>query len=114
MTPKKPYWIELADNDNASVGIRKVNKKLPIATLVTAGVLILGGSLFANTNSEPSAVAQSTTTSPTTTSPTTMAPTTVTASTMIVKSSPTLSTPPIPTVTNAPVRGDENEDREDD
>ena len=57
MTPKKPDWFELTENGDAYAGIQKVNKKLPIATLVVAGAIILGGSIFTTANNEPSAVA---------------------------------------------------------
>ena len=57
MTSKKPEWFELTEGKSPSAGIRKINKKLPIATLVTAGAIILGGSIFATAQDEPSAVA---------------------------------------------------------
>jgi hypothetical protein len=101
MTPKKPDWFELTENGDAYAGIQKMNKKLPIATLVIAGAVILGGSLFANANNEPSAVAD-----------------TPTASQSIAAAQPSasVSTPtnntsavnslPVPTVTTTPQRGD--------
>ena len=60
MTPNKPEWFELSEADSASSGIRKINKKLPIAAIVAAGSIILGGALFANANDEPSASAATT------------------------------------------------------
>ena len=60
MTPNKPEWFELSEADSASSGIRKINKKLPIAAIVAAGSIILGGALFANANDEPSASASTT------------------------------------------------------
>ena len=60
MTPNKPEWFELSEADSASSGIRKINKKLPIAAIVAAGSIILGGALFANANEEPSASASTT------------------------------------------------------
>ena len=108
MTPKKPDWFELTENGDAYAGIQKMNKKLPIATLVIAGAVILGGSLFANANNEPSAVAD-----------------TPTASQSIAAAQPSasMSTPtnnssavnslPVPTVTTTPQRGDgDHEGRE--
>jgi hypothetical protein len=108
MTPKKPDWFELTENGDAYAGIQKMNKKLPIATLVIAGAVILGGSLFANANNEPSAVAD-----------------TPTASQSIAAAQPSasVSTPtnntsavnslPVPTVTTTPQRGDgDHEGRE--
>jgi hypothetical protein len=58
MTPKKPDWFEITEGGDAYAGIRKVNKKLPIVTLIVAGAVILGGSVFATANNEPSAVAE--------------------------------------------------------
>ncbi len=58
MTPKKPDWFELTENGDSYAGIQKINKKLPIATLVVAGAVILGGSIFANANNENSIPAQ--------------------------------------------------------
>ena len=57
MTPNKPEWFELSEADSASAGLRKINKKLPIAAIVAAASIILGGALFANANDEPSASA---------------------------------------------------------
>ena len=107
MTPKKPDWFELTENGDSYAGIQKMNKKLPIATLVIAGAVILGGSLFANANNEPSAVAD-----------------TPTASQSIAAAQPSasVSTPtnntsavnslPVPTVTTTPQRGDRDGDHE--
>jgi hypothetical protein len=58
MTPKKPEWFELTEEGNSYSGIKRIDKKLPIITLVVAGAVILGGSIFANANNEPSAVAE--------------------------------------------------------
>lgn len=60
MTPKKPEWFEIAEGDDASAGIQKVNKKLPIAALAAVGVIIAAGAVFANVSEEPSATADST------------------------------------------------------
>ena len=57
----KPEWFEITENQTPSTGLRKVNKVLPIATLVVAGGLILGGSIFANANNESTSVTQSST-----------------------------------------------------
>ena len=63
MTPKKPDWFEMTESGDSYAGIKKVNKKLPIATLVVAGAVILGGSLFANANNESPAIAETPTAS---------------------------------------------------
>ena len=90
MTPKKPDWFELTDGENSPAQVRRINKKLPIAAVAAAGVIIVAGSLFANANDEPSASA-------------TGFPTpTTTASGM--------NSLPVPTVTNDPKRGDGDHD----
>ena len=58
MTPKKPEWFEMTENGDSYSGIKRVDKKLPIITLVVAGAVVLGGSIFANANNEPPAVAE--------------------------------------------------------
>jgi len=84
MTPKKPDWFELTENGDAYAGIQKVNKKLPIATLVVAGAIILGGSIFTTANNEPSAV--------------------------VSTPSVTSQSLPSPTVTSIPQRGEREDD----
>jgi len=128
MTPKKPEWFELTEAGDSYAGIKKVNKSLPIATLVLAVAVILGGSVFATTNNEPAAVADtptasqsmaatqsaaSTSSTNTNSAPATIAPTT--------KSSSGINALPVPKVTTTPQRGEggegrenEHEDREDD
>ncbi|QLL23112.1 hypothetical protein DLE03_01770 [Actinobacteria bacterium IMCC25003] len=98
MTPKKPDWFELIEGGDSYAGIKKVNKKLPIATLVVACAVILGGSLFANANNGAPAIAETPTAS---------------QSVAASVSSPSATTSqsnslPVPTVTSAPQRGDDN------
>jgi hypothetical protein len=102
MTPKKPEWFELTEGNDAYAGITKINKKLPIATLAMAGAIILGGSLFATANNEPSAVAET----PTASQSVAAAQTSTVAP----------AAPAAPIVAAAPQRGDdrEHEDRSDD
>lgn len=100
MTPKKPDWFELTENGDSYAGIQKINKKLPIATLVVAGAVILGGSLFANANNEPSAVAN-----------TPIASQSVAAVSSPSSTASQVNSLPAPTVTNIPQRG-EREDHE--
>ncbi len=54
--PKKPEWIHIADTDNA-VSIRKVSKTLPVLALGSALMIVGAGVVFAQTNSERTAVA---------------------------------------------------------
>jgi len=120
MTPKKPEWFELTESGDSYAGIKKVNKRLPIATLAVAAAVVLGGSIFATTNNEPSAVAdtpaasqsvaasQPSATNSATTSYTAPAPVAVAN-----KKSAGVNSLPVPTVTNVPQRGDdEHEGRE--
>ena len=110
MTPKKPDWFELTDGENSPAQVRRINKKLPIAAVAAAGVIIVAGSLFANANDEQSAVADSPATSqsaPTTGNTQTSASTL--PQTPVAKASAKNSLP-MPTVTNAPKRGDGDHD----
>ena len=66
MTPKKPEWFELSESDNPAQGIRKVNKKVPLTVAAAFGAMIVAGSVFANTQSEPAAVAETPITTQTT------------------------------------------------
>lgn len=120
MTPKKPEWFELTESGDSYAGIKKVNKRLPIATLAVAAAVVLGGSIFATTNNEPSAVAdtpaasqsvaasQPSATNSATTSYTAPAPVAVAN-----KKSAGVNSLPVPTVTNVPQRGDDDDDDDD-
>ena len=109
MTSQKPEWFELTEKGDAYAGIQKVNKKLPIITLVVAGAVILGGSIFANANNEPSAVAETPTASQ---SMAAAATSSTIAATPSTNSSQSASLP-VPTVTNAPQRSEgDHEGRE--
>jgi hypothetical protein len=107
MTPKKPDWFEITEGGDAYAGIQKVNKKLPIVTLIVAGAVILGGSIFANANNEPSANADT----PTASQSIAAAQPSASASTPTGNPSTTNSLP-VPTVTNVPQRGDRDGDHE--
>lgn len=108
MTPKKPDWFELTENGDSYAGIQKVNKKLPIATLVVAGAVILGGSFFANANNEPSAVADTPTASQSVVTQAT-APSAITPSAKATSRTSGINALPVPTVTNIAQRGDDDE-----
>jgi hypothetical protein len=123
MTPKKPDWFELTENEDSYTGIQKINKKLPIATLVVAGAVILGGSIFANANNEQTAVAETPTTSQSvasqassrsalTTSPKVTSGVSATSTSInpaAVKSVSTVNGLPMPVVTNVAQRDDDDE-----
>jgi len=113
MTPKKPEWFELTENGDSYAGIQKINKKLPIATLVVAGAVILGGSIFANANNEPSAVAETPAASQSVVAQAS-SPSELTRSAQVTSGTSGVNSLPLPTVTNVPQRGDgdEHEGRE--
>jgi hypothetical protein len=113
MTPKKPDWFELTENGDSYAGIQKINKKLPIATLVVAGAVILGGSIFANANNEQSAVADTPTASQSVVAQAS-SPSELTTSAQVTSGASGVNSLPLPTVTNVPLRGDgdEHEGRE--
>ena len=109
MTSQKPEWFEITEKGDAYAGIQKVNKKLPIITLVVAGAVILGGSIFANANNEPSAVAETPTASQS------VAAAAISSSNVTTPSanSSQSASLPLPTVTSAPQRGEgDDEGRE--
>ncbi len=106
MTPKKPEWFEMTEGQDASSGIRKVNKKLPFVALLAAGAIIAAGSIFASTHNEPSAVADTPTATQSAAASqpnnSQSAPATVATS----KSSSGLKSLPAPTVSTVPQRGE--------
>jgi hypothetical protein len=55
--PVKSEWMQIAESDNASSNVRKVDKRLTLGTLASVGAIVIAGSLFANASDEPSAVA---------------------------------------------------------
>jgi hypothetical protein len=115
MTAQKPEWFEITENTPAT-GIRKVNKKLPIAAIAVAGAIIVAGSIFANANDGPAAVAdtQQTLTSPAPTSP---QPQTASQSAAPAPQTASQSAAPAPQISTSPhnsIRGEEREDREHD
>jgi len=116
MTPKKPDWFELTENGDSYAGIQKMNKKLPIATLVAAGAIILGGSIFATANNEPSAVAETPTATQSLAAAQSSTSTSVASTPSNVASTKVSSgvkSLPVPTVTTTPQRGDgDHEGRE--
>jgi hypothetical protein len=55
--PEKSEWMQIAESDNASSNVRKVDKRLTLGILASVGAIVIAGSLFANASDEPSAVA---------------------------------------------------------
>jgi len=112
MTPKKPDWFEMTEGDSSSSGIRKVNKKLPLIALLAAGSIIAAGSIFASTNSEPTAVAETPTTSQSAAANQQNNSQSAPAPVGTSKSSNGLNSVPAPTVSKVPQRGENGEGRE--
>lgn len=109
MTPKKPDWFEMTEGDNSSSGIRKINKKLPLVALIAAGAIIAAGSIFANANNEPSAVAETPTTSQSAAANQQNNSQSAPAPVATSKSSSGLNSLPAPTVSKVPQRGEHGE-----
>ena len=115
MTPKKPYWFELSEGDNSSSSIRKINKVLPITTLAVAGVLMLGGSIFANTNNEAltvSASGNAAQISPNPQSSTQIMANEISPTLATAKQNSSLASLPMPVVTKV-AQGDDEDDEDD-
>ena len=116
MTPKKPYWFELSEGDNSSSSIRKINKVLPITTLAVAGVLMLGGSIFANTNNEAltvSASGNAAQISPNPQSSTQIMANEISPTLATAKQNSSLASLPMPVVSKVAQVGDDEDDDED-
>jgi hypothetical protein len=109
--PEKSEWMQIAESDNASSNVRKVDKRLTLGTLVSVGAIVIAGSLFANASDEPSAVADITsvaTAAPATSS--VAAPATTTdAKPAAATTAPTIKTPAI---AQMPTRGGDDEGEE--
>ncbi len=50
-SPKKPAWFALIESDAPSAQVRKVDKKLPVATAFAALAIVASGTFFANGSS---------------------------------------------------------------
>jgi hypothetical protein len=100
----KPEWFELTENQTPSTGLRKVNKVLPIATLVVAGAVILGGSIFANANNEQSAVTENPTASQSVVAQASPS-SELTTSSKVTSGTSGVNSLPVPAITNVPERG---------
>ena len=101
---KKPEWFELADRDEPSAQVSKVNKKLPIAAVLITGAVIATGAFFASA-SENDASAEGITQTSTASSSTAGA--TPDATTSSNPAAPNTTTPGIqdPTQGGVPVPG---------
>jgi len=106
MTPKKPEWFEMTEGQDASSGIRKVNKKLPFVALLAAGAIIAAGSIFASTHNEPSAVADTPTATQSAAASQPNNSQSAPAAVATSKSSSGLNSLPAPTVSKVPQRGE--------
>ncbi len=106
--PKKSEWMQIAESDNASSNVRKVDKRLTLGTLVSVGAIVIAGSFFANASDEPSAVADITSVASAVTSePTSSAPS---ATTPVVVAAPQASKIQAPAIAQMPTGGDDEDD----
>ena len=117
--PEKSEWMQIAESDNASSNVRKVDKRLTLGTLASVGAIVIAGSLFANASDEPNAVADitpvaSTTLSAASTSSAVAAPTKETSTLSAV--TPQVAKIQAPAISQMPTGGgdDDDEDDEDD
>jgi hypothetical protein len=108
--PEKSEWMQIAESDNASSNVRKVDKRLTLGTLVSVGAIVIGGSLFASASDEPSAVADVTSVAPQVTSqPTSSAPS---PSIAVVATTPPASKIEAPAIAQKPTGGDDEDEHE--
>ena len=104
--PEKSEWMQIAESDNASSNVRKVDKRLTLGTLVSVGAIVIAGSLFANASDEPNAVADIT-------------PITSNISSTSSASSAATATPQVakiqaPAISQMPTGGGDDDDEDDD
>ena len=59
-SPKKPAWFALIESDAPSAQVRKVDKKLPVATAFAALAIVASGTFFANGSSSSESPAAAT------------------------------------------------------
>ena len=106
--PKKSEWMQIAESDNASSNVRKVDKRLTLGTLVSVGAIVIAGSLFATASDEPSAVADITSVASAETSePTSSAPSPTTSNAV---AAPQASKIEAPAIAQMPTGGDDEDD----
>jgi len=106
--PKKSEWMQIAESDNASSNVRKVDKRLTLGTLVSVGAIVIAGSLFANASDEPNAVADITSVAAAVTSePTSSAPSPTTS---VAVAAPQASKIEAPAIAQMPTGGDDEDD----
>ena len=113
--PEKSEWMQIAESDNASSNVRKVDKRLTLGTLVSVGAIVIAGSLFANASDEPSAVADITPVASTSTSSaatSTEAPAAPNASSSASNAKKDSSNIQAPSIAQPPAGGGDNDDDE--
>ncbi|CAN2225449.1 hypothetical protein MCEMRE26_01318 [Candidatus Nanopelagicaceae bacterium] len=113
--PEKSEWMQIAESDNASSNVRKVDKRLTLGTLAAVGAIVIAGSLFANASDEPSAVADinsvATTSSSTASAPTPQSEPSKASSTTPV-ATPQASKIQAPSIAQMPKGGGDDDDDE--
>ena len=106
--PKKSEWMQIAESDNTTSYVRKVDKRLTLGTLVSVGAIVIAGSFFANASDEPGAVADITSVAAAETSePTSSAPSPTTS---ISVATPQASKIEAPAIAQMPTGGDDEDD----
>ena len=106
--PEKSEWMQIAESDNASSNVRKVDKRLTLGTLASVGAIVIAGSLFANASDEPNAVAEIT--------PITSNISSTSSASIAITATPQVAKIQAPAISQMPTGGgdDDDEDDEDD
>ena len=115
--PEKSEWMQIAESDNASSNVRKVDKRLTLGTLASVGAIVIAGSLFANASDEPSvvsdikAVADIT---PVTTNVSSTASAPAEATSTLSAVTPQVAKIQAPAISQMPTGGGDDDDEDDD
>ena len=104
--PEKSEWMQIAESDNASSNVRKVDKRLTLGTLASVGAIVIAGSLFANASDEPNAVAEIT--------PITSNISSTSSASLAATATPQVAKIQAPAISQMPTGGGDDDDDEDD
>ena len=104
--PEKSEWMQIAESDNASSNVRKVDKRLTLGTLASVGAIVIAGSLFANASDEPNAVAEIT--------PITSNISSTSSASLAATATPQVAKIQAPAISQMPTGGGDDDDEDDD
>jgi hypothetical protein len=109
--PEKSEWMQIAESDNASSNVRKVDKRLTLGTLASVGAIVIAGSLFANASDDPNAVADIT---PVTTNLSSTASAPAKATSTLSAVTPQVAKIQAPAISEMPTGGGDDDDEDGD